>query len=702
MTDLSFQGLEQQGAPPMAQPGVEQKPFTAKTVREAWDRGMKATRQERQTASLNQCFILNQHWNYWNKSSGRLEEMPRNPDRVRATIAKIGPDSGRILAKLTSRPLAWEVAPQSADDSAIQASRIAEAGLAETARSQGWEEMRYEHAEVTWTAGVGAIAVEWDDSVGTTIGITEDGREVKTGDVKLTVVALHEIACEPGTRDIRTARWWVRGVAMPPETAKEEFGLDKKPPADARMADSVWRSQDSDRSAEVPMTMVFTYFERPTNGSPGRVATIVGDEVVKEGPWPFPWTDKLNIGVCKVKPIHGKWFGHTPVTDAVPVQAAFNASWSSIIEHMKQAGNARLWVPYGTVEDIEDLSDLAGEAALYNPINGMRPMYESPPSMPDWWIRQPDMLGAQMDNILGQKEVSRGGAPAGVESGLALSILSENDDTMIGRFGRNMADMWGEVASMVLKLYEQNVRETRNAMVKMPNARIPEVVQWNGEKLQGHTTAYVPTDAVQPRNRSAQQAYAFQLYDRGIIKTPQELAKVADLPDSDDLLNGIDPDTARASRENASLSSGQARTVDVIDDHQNHIFLHRNFMRSERYEQLPQQIQELIRKHVAAHEMYAAQQASQQAYAAGISPLAAALPTEATSVLTQDQVGAQAMMSQMAPAGEMSGMVAPGMNDMAGPPQQGMGMEMPPEMLEGEMMPEDEMLAAEPGPNAEP
>ena len=665
-------------------PATEEKPFTAKLVREAWDRGMKATSHERQTATLNQCFMLNQHWNYWNKASGRLEELPRNPDRVRATVAKIGPDSDRILAKLTSRPLVWEVQPNSADDSAIQASRVAEAGIAETAREQNWEELRYEHAHVAWTAGVGAIAVEWDDSVGTTIGVTEDGREIKTGDVKLTVLSIHEIALEPGTRDARKARWWVSGVAMPSETVKADFDLSKVPAADARSVDSVWRLQDMSRTADIPMTMVFTYYERPFNGRPGRVATIIDNEIVREGPWPFPFSDRLNLALCKVKPIHGKWFGHTPVTDAVPVQTAFNASWSSIIEHMKQAGNARLWVPYGTVEDIEDLSDLSGEAVPYNPINGMRPTYESPPSMPDWWIRQPDMLGSQMDNILGQKEVSRGGAPAGIESGIALSILAENDDTMIGRFGRNMADMWGDIASMVLKIYESRVRASRTAMVQMPYARIPEVVKWSGDTLQGHTTAYVPTDAVQPRNRSAQQAYAFQLYDRGIIKTPHELAKVADLPDTDDLLAGIDPDTARANRENAHLSAGQARTVDVIDDHQNHIFIHRNFMRSERYEQLSPEVQALIRQHTAAHEMYAAQQAAQQAYAAGISPMAMALPTEATSVLSEEKVAEAAAMSALAPAAGTAMPGVPGMEDLAGPQQQGMGASPEPIMDEQE------------------
>jgi hypothetical protein len=202
-----------------------------------------------------------------------------------------------------------------------------------------------------------------------------------------------------------------------------------------------------------------------------------------------------------------------------------------------------------------------------------------------------------------------------------------------------------------------------------------------------------------------------QLFDRGILKTPGELAKVADLPDQDDLISGIDPDSARAQRENYFLAIGTPRTVDVIDDHQNHLKLHRDFMRSARYEYLDMQTQQLLRDHAAAHELYAAQQAAQQVQAMGVSPLATMLPTEGTKVLpTEDLAGAQAMggmvpQSAMSPAmpaspgqamGQPGGMPPgmeseinsiaggePGINPPAELPPEEMGGGMPPPEMEG-------------------
>ncbi|MET0578238.1 MAG: hypothetical protein ABW122_06240, partial [Ilumatobacteraceae bacterium] len=566
----------------------EGKPLSPQTVREMWDRSLRATRTEREQAAVNTMFLRNRHWIYWNRSSGRLEELPREPTRVRATVARVGPESRRIIAKLMRRGLTFDVPPSSPDDAAIRGSRIGEAALTEVQRKQNWEDTRLEHANCTWSDGVAGLCVEWDWRTGTPIGMNERNMVVGTGDVKVSVVSIHEIACEPGTRNIEEGLWWIRGVALPPPEVKQMYGLDKEPKADARAIDTIWRVTDGDQWTNVPLTMVLTYFERPNGLQPGRVMTVVDGEVVDQGPWPFPFNERLNIAVAKVEPIHGRWFGHTPVTDAVSVQALLNASWSSIVEHMKLAGNARCWVPLGAVDDVEDLTDTPGEFVEYNPINGQKPAWEAPPTMPDWWIRQPSMLGEAMDDILGSHDVSRGDAPAGVESGIALSILSENDDTPVGALAKVLGECWGRAATMVLKLYEANVQETRQSMIYAGS--VPEAVSWSGGDLVGQTTVVVPLDSVLPRSRAAQAAYALQLYDRKIIQTPTELAKVADLPDQDDLLAGIDPDTARAQRENYWLAIGTARTVDIIDDHQNHLKIHRDFQRSERWEYLDPQI----------------------------------------------------------------------------------------------------------------
>ena len=647
--------------------GAPDKPIeeiTPAKIREKWDHALRSVLVQREQAALNQRFLLNRHWSYWNRGSGRLEELPRQPERVRATIARIGPDSNRMIAKLTQNALTFEVMPDTPDDASIQASKVAESAVNQTARDQEWEEIRYDHASTCWSGGAAAISVDWDSSVGEPIDENpQTGEQILSGDAQLTCLSIHEFAVEPGARSAEKGRWWIRGLALPPAEVQETYNLPELPAADARAVDAVWRAAEGERTANTPLTMVYVYYERPNNLSEGRIVTIVADQIVDHAPWYFPFKDRLNLCVSIVQKVHGRWYGHTPVTDAVPVQAALNASWSSIIEHMKQAGNARLWIPEGSVDNVADLSDLPGESVEYNPINGQRPTYESPPAMPEWWIRQPGMLGDAMDDILGGHDISRGQAPTGVESGIAMSILSENDDTPVGRFGKNLSAMWGRVGTIVLKLYEVRVKDQRQASVRLPDAKIPQIINWSGNTIAGHTTARVPEEAHSMRGRAAQSAWAMQLFDRGIIQSVNELSKLADIPNQGDILNATDPDTARALRENAFLSSGTPRTVDTVDDHANHIHHHRNFVRSERYEHLPPQFQALCRLHIQAHELYAADILAAQATAASVSPLAASLPQEAPVPMDAAAMAEAAGLAAMAPSAT------------TGPPGAGLGIE---------------------------
>lgn len=622
--------------------------ITVAEVRERWAASARALSTDRQQAAINRSFLRNKQWVFYNKETGRIEEAPRVPSRVRATVTRVGPDSRRIISKLMRRSLVFDVPPSTADDVAGRASRVAEAALADLHVRQNWERIRVDHAWTTWEGGVSAICVDWDPTQGQVIGQDEQGRNVGTGDVRLTALSIHEIGCEPGTHDIEHASWWIRGQAFPPKEVQRRYNLEKPPQSDAMSVEGVYRLGETGRDgADIPLTMVLTMYQRPYGDEAGSICTVVNDKMVSHEPWPFSFTDRLNIVTACVQPLHATWLGHTPLSDAVPIQALYNASWSSIIEHLRQAGNARLWVPMGAVDDIEELTDTPGEAVEYNPIGNLRPVYESPPSMPDWWIRQPQMLSDAMDDVLNIHAVSRGEAPSGVESGVALSILSENDDTPVGAFAKELGECWGRVASMVLEVLSQKVTETRRSMVRMPSG-VPEVVEWTGGDLAGQTLAVVPIDAVLPRSRAAQAAYAMQLFDRGIITNPQELAKVADLPDQDDLIEGIDPDTARARRENYQMAVGNVRLVDQIDEHQNHLNIHRGFMKSERYEHIDPESQQMFIAHLAAHEMYASQQAAQQTMAMQMGgPAAAMIPTAASSVLPAEMfAGAQAAQAE--------------------------------------------------------
>src|SRR5215510_11314922 len=92
-------------------PRREDAPLTPASIRERWDRSQRATRRVRELAAVNHAFLQSQMWLFWNRQTSRLEELPREPSRVRASVARVGPDSRRIIAKLMRRELVFDVPP---------------------------------------------------------------------------------------------------------------------------------------------------------------------------------------------------------------------------------------------------------------------------------------------------------------------------------------------------------------------------------------------------------------------------------------------------------------------------------------------------------------------------------------------------------------------------------------------------------------
>lgn len=616
--------------------------LNAKAIKELYDKGVQSIRQETFNWWLNFAFIQGHQWLYYNRQTFRLDEIPRDPDRVQATINRLLPASRTIIAKATSREMRFEVTPTKADDATVRSARLAESIIADLHRAHDWVALREDAVWAMWRGGTSAICVEWDAEAGDILEQGENGKRVGTGDTIETVLNIAEFVVEPGARSAEKARYWIRAQALPPSEVQAKYRLKDKPESDATAGLSplqhrLLAESGTSRGEQPPLTLVLTYFERPNFLRPkGAIATVVGDKVV-DGPvdWYFPRKDRLNIAVMRETHVDGRWTGETVVTSARPVQALYNQSWSSVIEHMKLAGNARLAVPQSAIDYIQMVTDEPGELIPY-PDGTDKPGWLSPPQMPAWWIEQPEKLEEQIDDILGLHAVSRGEAPANIQSGYGLSILSENDATPLGRLVKETATAWEKVASMCLELYEAKAGETREAKILTPG-QAPETAEWKGSDIDGQTNAIIPIGAVLPRNQVAMQAMADHLVQMGLVTGLPQYFHIAEFPDQAHVLDAVSPDVSRSRRENYELALGKACVPETYDDHAVHIKEHNDFRKSAKFSILQAeepQTAALVDLHVKAHEVLAAEVAGNQVSRGMISPALATAPNaDGTSAL---------------------------------------------------------------------
>ena len=635
-------------------------------VKEKWEKGSRAIRKQVNDLWMNTLFVGDEQWVAVNQHTGGIDQIPRvDPERMQLTMNVLRPRSRGIIGKTTSRPLFFQVRPKRADDASVMGAQIAQEVLGWYYDAFDWEDLREDLDWVTWLGGTGILAVEWDATAGarivdpsTKVPIsTQDGkRALHAGDVTLGVYSLGEVCTEPGTRNAERGLWWQKCVALPPEQVKEMFGLSETPKADAGAMTSPLQYRLLDMSemqnGHRELTAVYTYYERPNHNGDGQVVVVVGEERVDESKWPFPFTDRLNIAVTRETRVHGRWTGDTILTAARIPQMALNSSWSSIGEHMKRAGNARGWVNQATADMIEDLTDEPGEYGTY--VGPEKPFWLAPPQMPSWWINMPDRLVAFIDEQLGSIEVARGVAPRNVESGLGLSILSENANTAMTGLVKGDATAWSKAATMVLQTLEAKVTEPRTAYFpEMPEYELPaHEVQWTGKDFAGQTNAKVPLDSVQPRSQAQLQAWAQAQFDRGAIDVRQ-YARLVQLPEQEHMLEIADPDAAKAQRENFALALGKPRVPAKFDKHKTHIAVHNAFRKTERYDRLDPESKRLVDQHVEAHEQLAIDEAAKAAERAAIDPAlgVAATANEAPGSIPGEVPSPEERMSPPGPPG---------------------------------------------------
>lgn len=620
--------------------GVNATAADAAVVQDLYWKATQGMRTELRDYWLNTAFLSGYQWLFFSEASGRLDQLPEDPERVQATVNRLAPNTRTIISTLMQRELVFEVPPSAADDSHVRGARLAETICRAVAHDHNWEELRENALAAVWAGGTAAICVDWDPDAEEILSDDTQGSPLGKGDTYEEHLNISQFVVEPGCRYPEKARYWIKAVGLPPQQVKDMFDLEDEPPSDATagLAPFQRKLMSYDRGGDQnisDMTLVLTYYERPNPSCPeGKVCTVVDDRVVFEAEWPFPFKDRLNLVVMRETLREGRWTGETVLTQARPLQTLFNVSWSSIAEHMKLAGNARLLVPYSSIEMMDNLTDLPGEMVPYNDSLPVKPDYLSPPQMPGWWIQQPDRIAEQIDDIMGVHDISRGSAPANIESGFGLTILAEKDSTPIGRLTKETGRAFGRLASMVLAIYEDKtkaMKTSRRSTVRIPG-NAPIDVQWNGKDLRGQTTAIVPEEAIMPRSRAAAMEFAKDMlmtYGPEQI-TPATFIALAELPNGRDLLSVTSPDVDRARRENAHFGLGRQSIPYTWDNHKVHIEEHNKFRKTVDYEMLSDEDKEMIAEHIQAHATMSAREIGDARMRTNLDPAlgAAATPEE--------------------------------------------------------------------------
>jgi hypothetical protein len=619
----------------------EWSPPNAGKVKELWGECVDDMLEVRRNFWLNTSFFHGDQWVGWNDASASVELanfLDNNESKYRSTVNKFKPRVVSLQARLSRTPLTFEPRPDGVDAGALRKARIMRQVLQAKHHRDDWEWTRSENLQNVILGGVAAICVEpsWEFE-------TEPTTDMQTGEpiylperpsIKLTPLTPVEFGIEPGSRSWRDARYWIRCTTLTPRQAKERYGLKEEPKPDAdASASPMQRTLISNRNRGRQTTracLVYVYYERPCEGTPGCVVHVVGGNVVEEAKWPFDFEDRLNIRPFVQTRMTGTWKGDTICNDARQIQKNINRAYTSINAHIGKADNARMLLPIGSVMEGEDeLTGEVGEVIRYEPSSGGEPHWMNAPQVPRWLREHITSQEMELDDLFSTHAISRGEQVGDRNSGLALSILAEKDDTPLGLMSGDQQRGWQDIAEMVL-MTERHLLEKMSEGAERPveveevlpgqsHDDAPEEVRYRAEDIAEHPIVHIPLDAVMPKSQAAVQDMMLRFAQSfpQMFQTlgPSQLATILQVPDPFAFTYTGDPQVDLATWENGRMVAGADDfEVEIADwhDHDIHVQEHNRIRASASYRNAPPEVRKYIDLHIDAHAKLAAEQMAMQ------------------------------------------------------------------------------------------
>ena len=590
--------------------------------------GMKIRQPYEKQWYYNMAFFLGQQWITWNSIKNALE-VPVAPSwRVRLVSNKIMPTVLHSVAKMTQNRPTYLVIPTSTEDAAVNAAETSRKVLAYAHRINQMDILN--QRLILWmiiygtafkdpyfdvTAGVRKQEPKTDETGQPLLGT--DGQpemyDISTGEVDCDVLSPFSVLWEPGATNLEKSRRIMKIVPMPLEWIRQTFEAGKYVQAEeTTQVSSVERQlvrlmgeqfqtevlKEKSGDPKEGYAIIKELREKPSKKYPkGRCIRIANGVLLESGDLPYEYMIRRNtLGMVKYDYIElGERFpGKSPVEDMIPLQIDRNKSISQVIENRNLMSRPKWIVAKGHKIERTSLTSEPGEVITYTPYPGAsEPKQITPASLPNYIFNLLDVTNKDLDDIGLIARVSRGDAPPGVESGIAIQYLQEKDQSVFGPFMTRFEAKESVAGTYTLEIIKEMYREPRVLKIVGENNEI-EVFDFEANE-DIPTDVFVQSGSSLPSSLAAKQNLVLSFFEKGMLGNPQDdrvrmrALRLAEIGGVDILYEENATDEREAKRENRLFEKGEVPPVNVFDNHPAHIYNHDLWRKSDRYRRLVQE-----------------------------------------------------------------------------------------------------------------
>ena len=487
---------------------------------------------------------------------------------------------------------------------------------------------------IKWAEVCGTVfyKVGWNNFKGAVVGKDDKGREIRSGEVEVSVVSPFEIYPDTAVAEsIEECQSIIHAKAYKTSQIKSMYGIE----VEGRVVntfslDSITESIGGlgyngtapkiIESRKSDSAIVIERYCRPSVEYPeGRLTIVAGDRLVYDGVLPyklgadgerdFPFIKQT----CTEEP--GCFWGTSIIERLIPVQRAYNAIKNRKHEFVNRLSMGVLSVEDGSVDldNLEDEGLCPGKVLVYRQ-GSIAPKFLEGESLPSGIEDEEQKLLEEFSKISGVSETLGTDYASANISGVALELMISQDEARLNATSESIREANIKLAQFILKLYKQFAIFPRLAKI---------VGQTGGVEMFYFSSSDITSDDIilsaQSDNISSpaqKREMVFKLLENGILEneegklTNRMKTKILEMLGMGVWENAQDLNELhikKAGNENLKMLDGLSCKIMEIDEHKLHINEHIAFMLGEEYEMAKaknEKLEEIFLEHIRAHKKF--------------------------------------------------------------------------------------------------
>lgn len=412
-----------------------------------------------------------------------------------------------------------------------------------------------------------------------------------SGAPRMSIVTPFDIYPDPYARTFDACRWAIYEQFMDEDSAKEIYKLDDAKLGQMRHNGSfdltsvearTFSNYGSTDGGTLPGVLVREYWEAPSASCPkGRFVVFTDNQIIYESAFPYAHGQLPFTHAGHIERAGNKWSASV-LDQARFLQDELNRVERQMIENRNISNG--IWFIPAEVELETEITSEPRQVIKWTGPPGLDPRtwMVTPSSLPAWVAGEPARIKDTMQDVVHQHEVSNAGVPGRVESGQAIQLLQETDDSVMKQVIHSLEEAVSDGFLQCAQLYRQYGTDDAIMLSVYDKDNTVQVKRFARDMVPLNLRVKAATTTGLPRTIAGKWDRVLNMVQYQLIP-PDYALQLLEISPEDPELKPDALDQRNADAENLELLAGKPVLARKYDSHMVHMERHDRFRKSAEY-----------------------------------------------------------------------------------------------------------------------